>query len=143
MYSFDSALDTPAYSINDVAAAAGISTAKVKKMLDEGVISLGPYDQEATEGVPELFTLRRAISIWVAAKALRLKMKKGVAGEIARFFTDGDARNRPWLESPRPSFIIFFPEKHEFKLISSANRTLKDPLIPPSGGRAATFLGID
>jgi hypothetical protein len=142
MYSFDPALDTPAYSINDVAAA-GISTAKVKKLLDEGVISLGPYDQEATEGVPELFTLRRVISIAVAAKARGLKMDKLVAGVIARSFTDGDARNRPWLKSPRPPFIILFPEKNEFKFISSANRTLRDPLIPPSGGRAETFVGID
>ena len=103
MHSFVPALDTPSYSINDVAAAVGISTAKVKKMLDDGVISLGPYDQKATEGIPGLFTLRRVLSIALAAKALASKMNKVVTGEIALSFTDGDARNRPWMRSPRPS----------------------------------------
>ena len=74
MHSFVPGLDTPSYSLTDVAAAAGITTAKVKRMLTDGVISLGPHDQKATKGVPGRFTLRRVLSIALDAKALALKM---------------------------------------------------------------------
>jgi hypothetical protein len=135
MHRFVSAVDTPSYSLNDVAAAAGITTAKVKRMLTDGVISLGVYDQKATKGVPRRFTLRRALSIALDAKALAWKMDSTVRVVIARTFADGDARNRPLLESPSPLFIMLFPETHEFKFLGSANITLKEmqtPFRPPN-----------
>jgi hypothetical protein len=137
MHSFVPALDTPTYSINDVAAAAGISTAKVKKMLDDGVISLGPYDQEATQGVPGLFTLRRVISIGLAAESVALGMSPSMAARLAFMFTDGSPRDRAWLGLPQSCFIILFFEKDEYKI--SPNLTLSNAQILPSGGRAVAF----
>jgi hypothetical protein len=142
MHRFVSAVDTPSYSLNDVAAAAGITTAKVKRMLTDGVISLGVYDQKATKGVPRRFTLRRALSIALDAKALAWKMDSTVRVVIARTFADGDARNRPLLESPSPLFIMLFPETHEFKFLGSANITLKE-MQTPSGRLTEHFIVLN
>jgi hypothetical protein len=89
MHSFVPELDTPSYSLADVAAAIGITIAEVKRMLANGVISLGPHDRKAAKGVPGRFTLRRALSIALAAKARSFGMDSRVTGVIARDFADG------------------------------------------------------
>jgi hypothetical protein len=142
MHSFVLALDTPSYSLNDVAAAAGITTAEVKGMLTDGVISLGLHDQKARKGVPGRFTLRRILSIALAATAVAFKMDSTAPCAIARDFTDGDARNRPWLESPQPSFLILFPETKEFRFVASANITLKE-MLTPSGRLTEHFIVLN
>jgi hypothetical protein len=61
---------------------------------------------------------------------------------IARTFADGDARNRPLLESPSPLFIMLFPETHEFKFLGSANITLKE-MQTPSGRLTEHFIVLN
>jgi hypothetical protein len=138
MHSFVPALDTPRYSLTDVAAALGITTAEIKRML----ISLGLYDQKATKGVRKRFTLRGVLSIALAAKAQSFGLDPGVTGLIARNFADGSPRDRPWLESPQPSFIILFTETNEFRFGSPGNLTLKE-ILTPSGGLARAFVVLN
>ncbi len=135
-------LDTPSDSLNDVAAAVGITTAEVKRMLTDGVISLGLHDQKATKGAPGRFTLRRVLSIALAAKARSFGMNSRVTGVIARDFADGGPRDRPWLESPQPSFIILYRETGNYRFVAAANPTFHEALKDP-GGLAASFAVIN
>jgi hypothetical protein len=128
-------LDTPSYSLNDVAAAVGITTAEVKRMLTDG-------GQKAT-GAPGRFTLRRVLSIALTAKARSFGMNSRVTGVIARDFADGGPRDRPWLESPQPSFIILYCETGNYRFVAAANPTFHEALKDPGGGLAASFAVIN
>ena len=66
----------------------------------------------------------------------------GVTGVIARDFADGGPRDRPWLESPQPSFIILFPETNDFRFGASASLTLKE-ILTSSGGLAKAFVVLN
>jgi hypothetical protein len=142
MHSFVPGLDTPSYSLADVAAAGGITIAQVRRMLAKGVISLGPHDRKGAKGVPGRFTRRRVLSIALAAKARSFGMDRGVTGVIARDFADGGLRDRPWLESPQAPLLILFPETNDFRFGSSASLTIKE-ILTSSGGLAGAFVVLN
>ena len=85
MHSFVPGLDTPSYSLNDVAAAVGITTAEVKRMLTDGVISLGLHDQKAT---------RRSWTLHAAASAIDCA---GCQGAVVWNGLKSDRRDRARL----------------------------------------------
>jgi hypothetical protein len=138
-------LDTPRYLLGDAAAAANISVSLLKMWVSRNpkVISLGSYDQQGRgKGTPRLFTLRRVISIAVAAELVALGIKSSRAGDLALAYTDYNHDEGRFIEQEKPTFLIVEPNSAALILETSAKRTFGEVLnktLPSSGEKPASF----
>src|SRR5258708_38579375 len=75
--------DEPRYLLGQVAFAAALSTTLLKAWVARKVIPMGEHDREAHgKGSSRVFTLRRALSVALAAELVKLGMSAGVAGQL-------------------------------------------------------------
>jgi len=84
-------LDVPRYLLGDLAAATGMTENVLKAWLsrEPKVIPLGPHDKPGRgKGSSREFTLRRVISVAIAAELVRLGITPGRAGLWAYTLTD-------------------------------------------------------
>ena len=87
----DAVLDEPKFLLTDVAVVTGISTNVLKSWLSREPIAvqLGPYDRQAMgKGSSRVFTLRRVLSIALAAELIRLGIAPSRSGFMAQWYTD-------------------------------------------------------
>jgi hypothetical protein len=141
-------LDTPRYLLGDAAAGANVSASTLKAWVsrDPKIIQLGFYDQEGRgKGTPRLFTLRRVISIAVAAELVTLGINPSRAGDLALAFTDYKHEEGRYIELTKPTFLIVEPNSTALILAHSAKHTFGEVLnktVPSSGEKPASFAVI-
>ena len=140
--------DTPRYVLGDAADAAGISTSLLKAWITREpiVVPLGVYDQVGRgKGTPRLFTLRRVISIAVAAELVALGINPSRAGNLAFGFTDHEHEEGRYVELEGPTFLIIEPKSTAIILTTDPKTSFDQVLkktIPSSGEKAASFAVI-
>jgi hypothetical protein len=77
-------VNEPRYLLGQVAKAAGISSSLLKAWMVRKVVVMGPHDREAHgKGSSRVFTLKRALSIALAAEMVRLGISISMAGDIS------------------------------------------------------------
>jgi hypothetical protein len=87
-------VDEPRYLLGQVAFAAGISTSVLKAWVTRKVIPMGEHDREAHgKGSSRVFTLRRALSVGLAAELVRMGITAAFAGQIGSSAVDLALRN--------------------------------------------------
>jgi hypothetical protein len=76
-------LDEPRYLLGQVAFAAGISSTLLKAWVVRKIIPMGEHDREAHgKGSSRVFTLRRALSVALAAEMVKLGVSARFAGQM-------------------------------------------------------------
>jgi hypothetical protein len=156
-YPRDPEFDQPRYLLGDAAAAAGLNVNLLKSWLsrEPKVIPFGPYDHEAIgKGSARVFTLRRVVSIAIAAELVRLGVTALKAGGLAFSMTD---KPFPKLERSDPQHVTFgavtgdallavYPDKDGCILIPDGlNPSVRDILKhqgPPMSGPATSCVII-
>jgi hypothetical protein len=77
-------VDEPRYLLGQVAFAAGISSTLLKAWIVRKIIPMGEHDRDAHgKGSSRVFTLRRALSIGLAAQLTRMGHAASMAGTMA------------------------------------------------------------
>jgi hypothetical protein len=87
-------VDEPRYLLGQVAFAAGLSTTLLKAWIARKIIPMGEYDRDAHgKGSSRVFTLRRALSIGLAAQLTRMGHAASMAGIMATGAMDYALKN--------------------------------------------------
>lgn len=106
--------DEPRYILGDAAAASGLTPNLLKSWLFRKHISLGPHDREASgKGSSRFLSLRRVLSIALAAEMVRLGLSPSRAGAIAHaataFAFDETLEAEGHTEWPTDSLLVIYP----------------------------------
>ena len=115
----DPELDDPRYLFGDAVAASGVSANTLKSWLSRKpeAVPLGVFDREALgKGSSRAFTLRRLISIAIAAELVRLGIQPSAAGAQAHTLTDTTIRRGKigFLDDAR--FLAVYPDNRSVTL---------------------------
>jgi hypothetical protein len=149
------ALDDPRYLLGDVAAAAGIDVNLTKSWVsrEPNIIPLGEHDRQAFgKGSSRLFTLRRILSVAIAAELVRLGLSASHAGLLAHEFTDAKVPNfetgkdtREYQSLDPGTLLVVYPDQEgalylipggEDPTVRKLLRRSRPPSSDPSGSCA-------
>jgi hypothetical protein len=137
-------LDDPRFLLGDAAAAAGISLNLLKSWVtrEPCVIPFGKYDGKPLgKGSARLFTLRRILSVSVAAELVALGVTASRAGLLAHYFTDAkhptfDAAGGPTQFNMLrgDALLVTYPDHEAFDVIPENTDINLRQLLQRSGG---------
>jgi hypothetical protein len=148
-------MDDPKYLLGDAAMAAGITTTLLKSWLsrEPRVIHFGPYDHEGRgKGSTRLFTLRRILSVAIAAELVQLGVTASRAGHLAFIFTDtqfpelghGNAETSGTMNEH--ALLVVYPDTEIFNFVPAGSDQSLRSMLARSGrpftGPASSFVVV-
>jgi hypothetical protein len=155
-YPRDADLDEPRYLLGDAAAASDLNPNLLKSWLsrEPRVIHFGPYDRPAIgKGSARVFTLRRIISIAMAAELVRLGVTASKAGMLAFTMTDthfpngsSDPQQATFAAVTGDALQVAYPDDDGWIFIpEGSNPSLREMLKrkgPPFSSAATSLVAV-